>query len=196
MDGSAFINPITFCTVEVEIADTERQEMIVQPVRLGYYRNKINKAVQDRLQAFFDSPNDEDEEFYKDILYPTFLQVVGWWDVKRGEEMWPLKLEDIQPMALQYISPLLFGAIRHSRTGKTAGEARGEGSAETKKLTPSSATSEATDGKTISPAASSPTNSVISISQKASPVSRPGAGKPRRSATMNARRSGSQRSIG
>lgn len=195
-NGNAFINALTICEVEVEVAN-ETYEMVKETVRLGYYKSHLNKALQEQVQVFFDSDNNLDQEDYKAMLYPVFLQLIGWWNVKCGEAMWPLTAEDIQPMDLPFISALLFGVLRHFRTGKTTeGEARGEDSAETKKLTPSSATSAQEVATTASPVASSPKSIATLSSRKARPASSPGNGHLHRSTTTNARASGQQRKSG
>lgn len=152
IDGSVFINPLTMCEVTVTITNAEH-ETVEQTVRLGYYRTRMNKAFLASVDQLLHMPDDADVEEVKPILYPAFLQLVHWWSVKRGAEMWPLTATDIEPMDPYIIGVLLFGAIRHARTGTTGEAVRGQSAPK-----PLPATSEVASGTLKKPTLKKPTS--------------------------------------
>ncbi len=152
LDGSVFINPLTMCEVTVTITNAEH-ETIEQTVRLGYYRARMNKAFLASVDQLLRLPDDAEIEEVKPILYPAFLQLVHWWNVKRGADMWPLTMTDIEPMDPYIIGVLLFGVIRHARGGAAGEAGRGQSAQATLP-----ATSEAGSGALKKPTLKKPTS--------------------------------------
>jgi hypothetical protein len=184
--GSAFIQPLTICEVEVETATAEHEMTTIQ-VKLGYYRIRINKALFARVETLMKL---EDEAEQQREIFTAFLHVVGWWNLVQDEGggMWPLTAEAIAPMDPYFIGKVFFGLLGHSQRLSPGEASRGP-----QKPAPSSATSAVEEQPTTSQAVSSPPSSIISISQTASRRSSPGNGSKRRATTTTERSSGARR---
>lgn len=186
IDGNVFINPLTYCDLEVELANAER-EMVMQTVKVGYYRSRITTAFFD---AFVALPSEAAPADVKEQFYPMFLHLVGWWNVRRDEAMWPLTAVDIEPMDAILIWQLLVGVLRHNKEAMPGEAARGK-----PRPAPLSTISEP-EMPASSQADASPSNMSILPSRTPGRASSPGTGPQRPKATSSARRSGSQRRSG